>query len=252
MNTLFDLSGKLGVVTGCRTGIGQGIALALAKAGADIHSFDRQDPVETRQAVEALGRQFFWTQVDLVKASPEALQQHMDDAAAQRPVDILVNNAGMCPRGEIETHPGEFWEDTLKLNLSTVWYLSQAAARHMKRQGHGKIIITGSVLTFQGGLNVPGYAASKHGVAGLAKSMANSLAPFNINVNVIAPGYIETKLTRDIQNDTERNPAILSRIPAGRWGTPEDIGGVGVFLASKAADYIHGTVLSVDGGWMSR
>lgn len=252
MQNPFDLTGKTAIVTGCRNGIGQGMAFALAQAGADIVSFDRNDPVKTRKHVGTLGRKFTWTRIDLLSATPEQLQEAIDNVAGLQHIDILVNNAGICPRAEIETHPVEMWEQALKLNLSTVWYLSQAASRHMLAQGSGKIIITGSVLTFQGGLNVPGYAASKHGVAGLAKSLANNLAEKNINVNVIAPGYIDTKLTKAIQDDKERNNSILERIPAKRWGTPEDLGGTCVFLASRAADYINGAVISVDGGWMSR
>lgn len=252
MGNPFDLTGKKAIVTGSRNGIGQGMAISLAQAGADIVSFDRNEPSETREAVEALGRSLSWTQIDLLAASSTELQQAVDDIAAKHPIDILVNNAGICPRAPIAEHPEEMWEETIKLNLSTVWYLSQAAARHMIEQQSGKIVITGSVLTFQGGLNVPGYAASKHGVAGIAKSLANSLAEHNININVIAPGYIQTKLTQAIQEDEERNKSILERIPAKRWGTPADIGGTCVFLASRAADYINGAVISVDGGWMSR
>ncbi len=252
MNNPFNLTGKNSVVTGCRNGIGQGMALSMARAGANIISFDRNEPAETRKEVEKLGKTLTWIEIDLLKATPTELQAAIDGVAASTPIHILVNNAGICPRGEIQSHPVKSWQDTLRLNLDAVWYLSQAASKHMIEQQYGKIIITGSVLTFQGGLNVPGYAASKHGVAGLAKSMANSLASHNINVNVIAPGYIQTKLTRAIQEDEERNRTILERIPANRWGTPEDIGGTCVFLASSAADYIHGTVISVDGGWMSR
>ena len=252
MKNPFDLTGKKSIVTGCRTGIGQGAAISLARAGADIVSFDRNEPVETRTAVESLGRRFSWTRVDLLTATAAELQQAVDEVTAIHPVDILINNAGMCPRAPITEFTAEMWEETIKLNLSCVWYLSQAVARRMIARKSGKIIITGSVLTFQGGLNVPGYAASKHGVAGIAKSMANSLAEHGINVNVIAPGYIRTKLTQAIQEDAERNESILERIPAKRWGTPEDIGGTCVFLASHAADYIHGTVICVDGGWMGR
>ena len=252
MKNPFDLTGKKSIVTGCRTGIGQGIAISLAQAGADIISFDRNEPKETGAAIESLGRRFSWIRIDLLAASAEELQKAVDDVEAVHPVDILVNNAGMCPRAPIPEHPAKMWEDTIKLNLSAVWYLAQAASRHMITRKSGKIIITGSALTFQGGLNVPGYAASKHGVAGIAKSMANSLAEHHVNVNVIAPGYIRTKLTQAIQNDAERNKSILERIPAKRWGTPEDIGGTCVFLASSAADYIHGTVICVDGGWMGR
>jgi 2-dehydro-3-deoxy-D-gluconate 5-dehydrogenase len=252
MQNLFDLSGKKAIVTGCRNGIGQGMAFALVGSGADIISFDRNDPVETREYVESLGRKFFWTRIDLLAATGAQLQEAVDRVAKELPIDILVNNAGICPRAGIEEHPGQMWEETIKLNLSTVWYLSQAVSRHMIVQGGGKIIIIGSVLTFQGGLNVPGYAASKHGIAGLAKSLTNGLADKNINVNVLAPGYIETKLTQSIQDDKERNKSILERIPAKRWGTPDDLGGPCVFLASRASDYINGTVISVDGGWMSR
>lgn len=252
MKNPFDLTDKNSVVTGCRNGIGQGMALAMARAGANIISFDRNDPVETRKEVEKIGKTFTWIEIDLLKASPTQLQKTIDEVAASTPIHILVNNAGICPRDEIQSHPMESWQDALRLNLDAVWYMSQAASKHMIEQKYGKIIITGSILTFQGGLHVPGYAASKHGVAGLAKSMANSLAPYNINVNVIAPGYIQTKLTQAIQEDAERNRTIMERIPANRWGTPEDIGGTCVFLASAAADYIHGAVISVDGGWMSR
>lgn len=248
----FDLSGKTAIVTGCRNGIGQGMALALAQAGANIISFDRNEPVETQNMIEEYDCTFNWKQIDLLPATAEELGTLVDEVAKEHRIDIMVNNAGMCPREEITTHPAQMWEDTIKLNLSTVWYLAQAASRHMVIQGGGKIIITGSLLTFQGGLMVPGYAASKHGVAGIAKSMANSLAEKNINVNVIAPGYIKTKLTKAIQDDEVRNTSILERIPANRWGEPSDIGGTCVFLASKAADYINGAVIPVDGGWLGR
>lgn len=252
MNNPFDLMGKRSIVTGCRTGIGQGIAIALAQAGADIISFDRNEPIETKSAVESLGRRFSWTRIDLLAASAGDLRQAVDDAAAIHPVDILVDNAGTCPRAPIAEFTEQMWEETIKLNLSSVWYLAQAASRHMMARKFGKIIITGSLLSFQGGLNVPGYAASKHGVAGIAKAMANGLAEHNINVNVIAPGYIRTKLTQAIQDDPVRNQSILERIPAKRWGAPEDIGWTCVFLASRAADYINGAVICVDGGWMGR
>jgi 2-deoxy-D-gluconate 3-dehydrogenase len=199
MQDLFDLSGKKAIVTGSRNGIGQGMAFALARSGADIISFDRNNPIKTREYVESLGRKFSWTQIDLLAATALQLQETVDCVAQEQCIDILINNAGICPRAAIEEYPLEMWEETIKLNLSTVWYLSQATSRHMVAQGGGKIIITGSVLTFQGGLNVPGYAASKHGVAGLAKSLANSLEEKNINSNVLAPGYIETKLTKSIQ-----------------------------------------------------
>ncbi|MFW5488481.1 MAG: SDR family oxidoreductase [Desulfovibrio sp.] len=251
MNT-FSLEGKTAVVTGSRRGIGQGLALGLARAGANIVSIDRNDPDRTRAEVQALGRTHTWKKLDLLGATKDELQGCIDEIAAETGLDILVNNAGICPRHPITEHPSEYWEDTIKLNLSVVWYLSQAAVRHMVAQGHGKIVITGSALTFQGGLTVPGYAASKHGVAGLAKAFSNELASKGVNVNVIAPGYIATDLTEAIQDDTERNRSILERIPAGRWGTPADLAGACVFLASSAADYVNGAVLNVDGGWLGR
>jgi 2-deoxy-D-gluconate 3-dehydrogenase len=249
---MFSLEGKTAVVTGSRRGIGQGLALALAQAGADIVSIDRNEPTQTRNKILDMGRAHTWKKLDLLQAGRDELQGCIDEIAAETGIDILLNNAGICPRSPIVEHPADYWEDTIKLNLSTVWYLSQAASRHMAAKGHGKIIIMGSVITFQGGFTVPGYAASKHGVAGLAKAFSNELAGKGINVNVICPGYIATDLTEAIQNDEERNRSILERIPAGRWGTPADLAGPCVFLASSASDYVDGAVLSVDGGWVGR
>ncbi len=246
----FTLNDKVAIVTGSRRGLGRGMSVALAEAGADVVGFDRTDPAETRQAIEALGRRYCWLPVDLLKATPGDLQRAVDKViAAFGHVDILVNNAGICPRSPTLEYPEQYWLDTLQTNLHSVWFLSQIIARQMVEQGRGKIINVASLLSHQGGVIVPGYTAAKHGVLGLTRAMANELAPKHVNVNCITPGYMRTDLTDPLVGKPEFN--IEARIPAGRWGTPEDLQGAAVFLASTASDYMHGADVAVDGGWLA-
>ncbi|WP_137681519.1 2-dehydro-3-deoxy-D-gluconate 5-dehydrogenase KduD [Aurantiacibacter suaedae] len=252
----FDLSGKVALVTGANTGIGQGIAVALAKAGADVALVARRDPAETRELVEAAGVRAHVIMADL--SSIEPCQRIVDDAvAALGRIDVLVNNAGVIRRADALDFSEEDWDVVMEVNLKVLFFLSQAVARHMtgwasQTGERGKIINIASMLTFQGGIRVPSYTASKSGVGGLTKLMANEWAPKGINTNAIAPGYIATNNTAALQADQTRNRQILERIPEGRWGDPSDIGGAAVFLASHAADYVQGHVLAVDGGWLAR
>ncbi|MFC7681370.1 2-dehydro-3-deoxy-D-gluconate 5-dehydrogenase KduD [Paenibacillus sp. GCM10028914] len=247
----FDLTGKTALVTGAARGLGQGIAKALAAAGADIVSVSFSTSKDTAQSVRDLGRQASEIIVDLSDHSK--LQETFDQALALTGhIDILVNNAGIIRRTPAKDHSAQDWFDVIDLNLNSVYLLSQIAGRHMLERRSGKIINICSMLSYQGGINVPGYTASKHGVAGLTKAFANEWADSGVQVNGIAPGYIETDNTEQIRQDPARKQSITERIPAGRWGTPEDIGGPAVFLASSAADYINGHVLCVDGGWMGR
>lgn len=254
--SVFDLSGKVALVTGANTGIGQGIAVALAKAGADIVLTARRDPAETRVLVEAEGAAAHVIMADL--SSIEPCQRIVDEAAKTfGKVDILVNNAGIIRREDALDFSEEDWDAVMDVNLKVLFFLSQAAARHMtgwaSQDGpRGKIINIASMLTFQGGIRVPSYTASKSGVGGLTKLMANEWAAKGINANAIAPGYIATNNTTALQADENRNRQILERIPEGRWGDPADIGGAAVFLASQAADYVQGHILAVDGGWLAR
>jgi 2-dehydro-3-deoxy-D-gluconate 5-dehydrogenase len=246
----FKLDGKVAIVTGSRRGLGRGMAMALAEAGADVAGFDRHEPSETRQAIEAVGRRYRWQTVDLLTAKPADLQQAVDEVvAAWGQVDILVNNAGICPRDPLLDYSEQKWYDTLQVNLNSVWFLAQAVARHMLKQGHGKIINIASLLSHQGGVIVPGYTAAKHGVLGVTRSMANELAGKHINVNSITPGYMHTDLTDPLVGNPEFG--LEARMPAGRWGTPADLQGAVVYLASAASDYVHGTDLVVDGGWLT-
>lgn len=252
----FDLSGKVALVTGANTGIGQGIAVALAQAGADVALVARRDPAETRELVEAQGVRAHVIMADLSSIAP--CQQIVDDTlAAFGQIDILVNNAGIIRRADALDFSEEDWDAVMEVNLKVLFFLSQAVARHMtgwasQSRDRGKIINIASMLTFQGGIRVPSYTASKSGVGGLTKLMANEWAPKGINTNAIAPGYIATNNTEALQADETRNRQILERIPEGRWGDPADIGGAAVFLASKAADYVQGHILAVDGGWLAR
>ena len=245
----FRLDNQVAVVTGGTKGIGRAIACAFAEAGADIAVVSRRPNPEVEKYVRDLGRRFFHYHADLTKRNETkgvipAIVEKMGD------INILVNNAGICPRAPAEDFPEEFWNATLEIDLSAVFILSQAAGRVMLRRGKGKIINIASVLSFQGGLNVPAYTSAKHGVAGLTKALANNWAAKGINVNAIAPGYFDTELIEDLKKDPERSKSLLSRIPAGRWGNAEDIGGVAVFLASAASDFLHGVILPVDGGWL--
>ncbi len=246
----FHLDGKIAVVTGSRRGLGRGIALGLAEAGADIVSFDRNDPQETRAQVLVLGRRHMWKQVDMLTASPQDLDSLIAAVVAEwGRIDILVNNAGICPRDDLLEYPLEYWNDTLQVNLNAPWFLAQAAARQMVKQGAGKIINVTSLLSHEGGTIVPGYTASKHGLLGLTKAMANELAGKGVNVNAITPGYMHTDLTDPLVGKPEFN--LEARMPAGRWGTAEDLQGAAVLLASDAGDYIHGVDIAVDGGWLA-
>ncbi|MCR8644810.1 2-dehydro-3-deoxy-D-gluconate 5-dehydrogenase KduD [Paenibacillus sp. N1-5-1-14] len=249
---LFDLSGKKAVVTGGARGLGAGIALGLAEAGADVTvvtTHSSSDDVVGQ--IQARGREAYTITADL---SDESILQSVMDQAVQAMgrIDILVNNAGIIRRTPVADHAASDWHDVLDLNLNSVFFLSQYAGREMIKQGSGKIINIASMLTYQGGINVPGYTAAKHGVAGITKAMANEWASKGVNVNAIAPGYMATDNTAALRADEDRNKSILDRIPAGRWGRAEDLQGPVVFLASNASDYMHGHVLCVDGGWMNR
>ncbi|AUX69688.1 2-deoxy-D-gluconate 3-dehydrogenase [Porphyrobacter sp. HT-58-2] len=247
----FDLTGKRALVTGANTGIGQAIAVALADAGADVGLAGRSEPAQTLALIAKTGRKAVDLRADLSTIAP--VQGLVDDAvAALGGLDILVNNAGIIRRNDLADFTEEDWDAVVDTNLKTLFFLSQAAARVMMAQGAGKIINIASLLSFQGGIRVPSYAAAKSGVAGVTKALANELAPAGVQVNAIAPGYIATNNTAALQADEVRNRQIMERIPTGRWGKPEDIAGAAVFLASGAADYVTGHVLAVDGGWLAR
>jgi 2-deoxy-D-gluconate 3-dehydrogenase len=249
---LFDLSGKTAVVTGANTGLGQAIAEALAGAGADIAAVGRTPPVETQKVVEGLGRKFLAISADLGTLEPIE-RVVAETVAAFDGIDILVNNAGIIRRNDALSFTEDDWDAVMDVNLKTTFFLTQAVVRRMVEQGRGgKVINIASMLSYQGGLRVPSYAASKSGLAGLTKAWANEWAAKGINVNAIAPGYFETNNTEALRADETRSRDILARIPAGRWGAPSDLGGAAVFLASAASDYIHGTLVAVDGGWLGR
>lgn len=246
----FDLSGRTALVSGARRGIGRGIAEALAAAGADIIAVSARqeaDGGEVGAAVRAQGREFAGHAVDF--SDTAAVQEF---ASTVRPVDILVNNAGTIRRAPAAEHPLDWWEEVIRVNLSSQFALSQTIGRGMLERGEGRVIFTASLLSFQGGVNVPGYSAAKSGVAGLVRELSNEWAPHGVTVNGIAPGYIATDNTQALQDDPDRSRAILERIPAGRWGDPQDLGGAAVFLASPAAAYVSGVILPVDGGWLAR
>jgi 2-deoxy-D-gluconate 3-dehydrogenase len=250
----FDLSGRLAVVTGCRRGIGLAMTEALAAAGADIigvsASLERQGS-EIERRVRALGRDFTAFPADL--ADPDAVRALSRQLAQQQPpIDILVNNAGTIRRSPATEHSDDDWAHVLAVDLSAPFRLARDIGRGMVDRRRGKIIFTASMLTFQGGINVVSYAAAKSGIAGLTRALANEWAGCGVNVNAIAPGYIATDNTQALQDDPVRSGAIVGRIPAGRWGRPADLAGATVFLASAAADYVHGAILPVDGGWLGR
>lgn len=250
----FDLTGKLAVVSGARRGIGFAMAEALAAAGADIVGVSANleaagSAIEVR--VTELGRLFTAHKVDYGdRNSVLAFADDLD--ALGRPVDILVNNAGVIEHAPAAEHPLELFDHALEVNLSSQFVLTQRVARGMLGRGRGKVIFTASLLSFQGGINVPGYTAAKSAIAGLTRALVNEWAVHGINVNAIAPGYITTDITQALTDDSERSRAILERIPAGRWGSPADLGGAAVFLASSASDYVSGITLPVDGGWLAR
>ncbi|HBM9260254.1 TPA: 2-dehydro-3-deoxy-D-gluconate 5-dehydrogenase KduD [Citrobacter freundii] len=248
----FRLEGKVAIVTGCDTGLGQGMAVALAEAGCDVVGVNRKIPHETAEKINALGRRFIAIQTDL--SQQDALTSIVTQSvSAFGRVDILVNNAGTIRRQDALDFSEKDWDDVMNLNLKSVFFLSQAVARQFLAQGNGgKIINIASMLSFQGGIRVPSYTASKSGVLGITRLLANEWAAKGINVNAIAPGYMATNNTQQLRADSERNQEIIDRIPAGRWGTPNDLKGPVVFLASPASDYIHGYTLAVDGGWLAR
>lgn len=249
----FRLDGQVALVTGGGRGIGQGAALALAEAGADVALLGRADASETIARIEALGRRAHQVRRDLAQASPTDLAADVAAVtAALGGVDILVNNAGTIARAPAVDYPEADWEQVLRVNLDAVFHLTKAAGRPMLERGRGRVINVASMLSFQGGLFVPAYAASKHAVAGLTKAFANEWAASGVTVNAIAPGYMATDNTAALRADPERERSIRDRIPAGRWGTPGDLQGAFVFLASAAAAYVTGTVLPVDGGWLAR
>jgi 2-deoxy-D-gluconate 3-dehydrogenase len=249
----FKLEGKVALVTGASRGLGQAMALGLAEAGADIAGLDLLDCYETQDQVENLGRRFKAVNCNLLEASPTALSEIVGEVvAALGRLDILVNNAGIIRRAPIFEFSEAYWDDVLQINLKALFFLSQAAAKQMAAQGGGKIINVASMLSFQGGILVPSYTASKSAVAGVTKALANELAVQNINVNAIAPGYMATDNTAPLRADEKRNASILERIPIGRWGDPADLKGIAVFLASAASDYMQGAVVPVDGGWLCR
>ena len=256
MNILnaFDLSDKTALVTGCKRGIGKAMAEALAEAGADIIGVSaslESSGSEVEASVASLGRSFSGYACDF--SDREAVYRFVETVKDNHSrIDILVNNAGTILRTPAAEHPDEYWDKVMEVNLNAQFVLSREFGKEMIERGSGKIIFTASLLTFQGGITVPGYAASKGGIGQLTMALANEWAGKGVNVNAIAPGYISTDNTEALRNDPVRNEQILARIPAGRWGKPEDFKGPVVFLASEAAEYVHGTILLVDGGWMGR
>ena len=250
----FRLDGKIALVTGCKRGIGKAMAIALAEAGADIIGVSASLELENsaiEQEIKALGRKFTAYQCDFKDRS--ALYDFIKKVKSEHSiVDILVNNAGNILRKPAAEHPDEYWDEIMEINLNSQFILAREFGKEMVERGKGKIIFTASLLTFQGGITVPGYAASKGAIGSLVKALANEWAGKGVNVNAVAPGYISTDNTEALRKDPDRSASILSRIPAGRWGTPEDFKGITVFLASEAANYVSGTIVTVDGGWMGR
>ncbi len=254
MMVSFNLKNKIALVTGCSRGIGKAIAVALAEAGADIIGVSNSMPAQgsdVGKEVEAAGRKFYPYAADF--SNRESLYVFLENVKAEHPVvDILINNAGNILRKPAAEHPDEYWDTIMDINLNSQFIITRELGKRMIEQGSGKIVFTCSLLSFQGGINVPGYAASKGAVASLLKAFANEWASRGVNVNGVAPGYIATDNTAQLREDPERSKAILARIPANRWGTPEDMAGAYVFLSSPASDYVNGTILTVDGGWMGR
>ena len=248
----FNLKGKTAIVTGAARGLGQGIAIGLAEAGADLALVDILPVDETLKNIEKLGRKAVPVKADL--GTLDSVQLIVETTLHElKHIDILVNNAGIIRRAPLQEFTEKDWDDVIQINQKTLFFLSQAVAREMIKQGKGgKIINTASMLSFQGGILVPSYTASKSAVMGLTRLMANELAPHHINVNAIAPGYMATDNTKALREDPDRNKAILDRIPAGRWGKPEDLKGIAVFLASEASSYMQGYTVAVDGGWLAR
>ncbi len=248
----FSLDGKVAIVTGASTGLGQGISLGLASAGATIVGVDYVEMPETEEKVKALGKDFLGITANLLTIEP--IQGIIDQAVAKfGKVDILINNAGIIRRCDAIDFTEKDWDDVMNINIKTVFFFSQAVAKqYIKQNSGGKIINIASMLSFQGGIRVPSYTSSKSGVMGVTRALANEWAKHNINVNAIAPGYMETNNTTALREDVDRNKSILERIPASRWGIPADVAGPAVFLASQAADYINGYTVAVDGGWLAR
>lgn len=248
---LFNLSGKTALVTGCDTGLGMGMATALAEAGADIIGASIvEDYSAVKAAIEATGRKFTYHRVDI--GNREALYAFINKVKEENKIDILVNNAGIIMRAPAAEHSDEYWDKVVDINLNAQFILGREFGKHMIDNGGGKIIFTCSLLSFQGGINVPGYTATKSAVAGLVRAFGNEWGSKGVCVNGIAPGYIATNNTQALREDADRSQSILSRIPVGRWGVPDDFKGPVTFLASSASDYVNGTVLFVDGGWMAR
>jgi len=251
MSNLFDLSGKVAIVTGASTGLGQGMSLGLAEAGADLVLVDYVPSTETEEMIKKIGRKTLMLELNLMKM--ESIPTLVDKAIKTfGKIDILVNNAGIIRRTPAIDFSEKDWDEVMQLNSKTVFFLTQMVAKDMIKRKEGKIINIASLLAFQGGIIVPSYAASKGAVAQITKALANEWAPLGINNNAIAPGYMATNNTQALRANEERAESILARIPAGRWGTPNDVKGVAVFLASHASDYVNGHVLVVDGGWLAR
>ncbi|CAM3357990.1 2-dehydro-3-deoxy-D-gluconate 5-dehydrogenase KduD [Halomonas lysinitropha] len=249
--TPFSLTGQVAMVTGCNKGLGQAMAVALAEAGADVVGVNRSPATDTCARVAALGRRFFDVEAELGRDSPAGIVDEAVALAGQ--VDILVNNAGIIRRAPALEFSEEDWDDVVDVNLKAAFFLAQQVARHLvERQAPGRIVNIASVLSFQGGIRVPSYTASKSGILGLTRLLANEWAAYGITVNAIAPGYMATDNTQALRDDKNRSAEILGRIPAGRWGKPEDLAGAVVFLCSPAAAYVNGHALAVDGGWLAR
>lgn len=248
----FSLHGKVAIVTGCNTGLGKSMAVGLAQAGCDIVAINRSEPTETAGEIIALGRRFLSLKADLAQQGslPSLLERAVSEMGQ---IDILVNNAGIIRRDEALDFSEQDWDDVMNVNIKTLFFLSQRVAQQFIKQGRGgKIINVASLLSFQGGIRVPSYTASKSAVMGLTRELANEWARHGINVNALAPGYIATNNTQQLRDDQSRSNEILARIPAGRWGEPQDLMGPVVFLASSASDYVNGYTLAVDGGWLAR
>ena len=251
MSNMFDLTGRVALVTGANTGLGQGIALALAEAGADIAAAGIVPADDTGAKVKALGRKFI--NIDANLGSIEPVGRIVEETlSGLGGLDILVNNAGLIRRQDAVDFSEKDWDDVMNVNIKGAFFMAQAAGRHMIEQGRGKIINIASMLSFQGGIRVPSYTASKSGIAGITRLLANEWGNKGVNINAIAPGYMATDNTAQIRADEVREKAILDRIPAGRWGVPADLGGTAVFLAASASDYVNGAVIPVDGGWLAR
>ena len=250
-NALFDLSGQVALVTGGNTGLGQGIALALAKAGADIAVAGIVPAEDTAAQVRALGRRFIDIQANLmsVEPIPRIVEETLSGLGR---LDILVNNAGLIRRADAVEFSEQDWDDVMNVNIKSAFFMCQVAGRHFIANGGGKIINIASMLSFQGGIRVPSYTASKSGIAGITRLLANEWGAKGVNINAIAPGYMATDNTAQLRADAERSKAILDRIPAGRWGEASDLAGAAIFLASRASDYVNGAIIPVDGGWLAR